>query len=92
MPSRQQISGPLLDSMDAAVMKRLKKTLRGEYAVLASDGWKDESRDSVNGVNLSVSGKLSSLCWRTQVLELLTYLYKDLSCRPYLGYITQKRW
>jgi len=38
MPSCQQISGLLLDSMDAVVTKQLKKTLRGEYAVLASDG------------------------------------------------------
>ncbi len=58
MPSRQQIAGQLLDNANAGVTKRLKKVLRGEYAVLASDGWKDESRDSVNSVNLSVSGKV----------------------------------
>ena len=59
MPSRQQISGQLLDDVDASVLTRLKAMLQGQYAVLASDEWKDESRDSVNGVNLSVSGKVS---------------------------------
>ena len=60
MPSRRQISGPLLDDANAAVTKRLEGVLHGEYAVLASDGWKDQSRDSVNGVNLSISGKVTS--------------------------------
>lgn len=59
MPTRQQISGPLLDDANVAVTKRLKEALRDEYAVLASDGWKDESRNSVNGVNLSIGGKVS---------------------------------
>ena len=58
MPSRRQISGQLLDNANAAVTKRLEGALRGKYAVLASDGWKDQSRDSVNGVNLSISGKV----------------------------------
>ena len=34
--------------------------MHGEYAVLASDGWKDQSRDAVNGVNLLISGKVTS--------------------------------
>ena len=58
LPSRQQISGQLLDKANERVTKRLKVLLRGQYAVLAADGWKDESRDSVNGVNLSVGGKV----------------------------------
>lgn len=58
MPSRRQIAGHLLDNANVAVMERLKGTLCGEYAVVASDGWKDESRDSVNGVNISVIGKV----------------------------------
>ncbi|GLB45578.1 putative protein of unknown function (DUF 659) [Lyophyllum shimeji] len=57
MPSRKQISGPLLDNANVEVTNRLRVELRGEYAVIASDGWKDDSRDSVNGVNLSVGGK-----------------------------------
>ena len=61
MPSRQQLSGRLLDEANTGVTKWLKEILRGEYAVLASDGWKDESRDSVNGVNISVGGKVSLL-------------------------------
>jgi len=58
IPSRLQLSGHLLDNADLAVKMRLMEALRGEYAVLASDGWKDESRDSVNGVNISVCGKV----------------------------------
>jgi hypothetical protein len=58
IPSRLQLSGCLLDKADLAVRMRLMEALRGEYAVLASDGWKDESRDSVNGVNISVGGKV----------------------------------
>jgi hypothetical protein len=61
MPNRQQLSGRLLDNANAGVMQHLKQLLWGEYAVLASDGWKDESRDSVNGVNVSVGGKVSSV-------------------------------
>jgi hypothetical protein len=61
IPSRWQLSGRLLDSADAEVKKCLKVVLQGEYAVLASDGWKDESRDSINGVNISISGKVSGL-------------------------------
>jgi hypothetical protein len=41
------------------VTKQLKDILRGEYSVLAADRWKDESRDSINGVNISVGGKVS---------------------------------
>ena len=58
LPSRLQISGQLLDNANQHVTKQLKAALQGEYAVLASDGWKDESRDSVNGVNISVEGKV----------------------------------
>jgi hypothetical protein len=58
MPSRKQISGKLLDNADAKVSKQLKVAWHGKYAVLASDGWKDQSRNSINGVNLSVSGKV----------------------------------
>ncbi|KAF8883353.1 hypothetical protein CPB84DRAFT_1850995 [Gymnopilus junonius] len=57
MPNHQQLSGRLLNDADATVMQCLKQVLQGKYVVLASDGWKDESRDSINGVNISVSGK-----------------------------------
>jgi hypothetical protein len=73
MPSRQQISGKLLDGAHEAVRKRLKGTLQGEYAVLASDGWKDESRDSVNGVNLSVRRKASFMVYSNRSKCLLTF-------------------
>ena len=59
IPSRKEISGQLLNKADTALLKRLKIALHGEYAVMASDGWKDESRNAVNGVNLSVGGKVS---------------------------------
>ncbi|KAF8878171.1 ribonuclease H-like domain-containing protein [Gymnopilus junonius] len=57
IPSRYQISGPLLDDANATVTQNMKKTLRGEYAVIASDGWKDDSRNAITGVNLTVEGK-----------------------------------
>jgi hypothetical protein len=91
MPSRQQISGELLDSAHATVTKRLKGTLQGKYAVLASDGWKDESRDSVNGINLSIGGRVSCL-FPSAVNAYSPFVYKDLSCQSYLGHVTQKRW
>ncbi|KAF8887010.1 hypothetical protein CPB84DRAFT_1816662 [Gymnopilus junonius] len=53
----EDISGNLLDTMDAAVKKQVQAALQGAYAVMASDGWKDELRDAVNGVNLSVDSK-----------------------------------
>ncbi|KAF8982908.1 hypothetical protein BDQ17DRAFT_1336713, partial [Cyathus striatus] len=56
-PSHRQLSGRLLDAEDEAVQKRVKKQLVGQYAVVASDGWKDDSRNSISGVNLSVGGK-----------------------------------
>jgi hypothetical protein len=63
MPSCQQISSQLLDSAHETVTKWLKAMLQDEYAILASDGWKDELRDSVNSVNLSVRGKVSFLVY-----------------------------
>ncbi len=58
LPSHQQISGQLLNKANERVTKWLKVVLRDQYAVLAADGWKDESRDSINGVNLSIGGKV----------------------------------
>jgi hypothetical protein len=58
LPLRQRISGQLLNKANERVTKQLKVVLRGQYAVLAADGWKDESRDSINGINLSVGGKV----------------------------------
>ncbi|KAG6898903.1 hypothetical protein C0993_002949 [Termitomyces sp. T159_Od127] len=57
MPSQKQISGQLLDKANDVVADQLKTSLQGKYAVLTSDGWKDESRNAVTGVNLSVDGK-----------------------------------
>ncbi|KAF5387115.1 hypothetical protein D9615_001638 [Tricholomella constricta] len=57
IPSRQQISGKLLDDADLVVTKQLKSLLNGQYGVLAADGWKDDSRNAINGVNVSVGGK-----------------------------------
>jgi len=79
MPSRRQLSGRLLDDANSGVIKRLKEVLRGEYAVLASDGWKDESRDSVNGVNISVGGKVSLFQLVAQVNSLLNFAHRPIS-------------
>jgi len=78
MPSRQQLSGRLLDDANSGVIKRLKEVLRGEYAVLASDGWKDESRDSVNGVNISVGGKVSLFQLAAQENSLLDFAHRPI--------------
>lgn len=59
-------------------MKQLKGALHGEYAVLAADGWKDQSRDSVNGVNLSISGKVRFILNSEYNLNLLAF-GKDVS-------------
>ncbi|KAL0564419.1 hypothetical protein V5O48_017626 [Marasmius crinis-equi] len=57
MPSRQQIGGKLLDEAHGKVVEKLKGLLKGKYATLGSDGWKDESRDSVKGVNVTCEHK-----------------------------------
>lgn len=58
MPSRQQLSGDLLNQADGEVRRRVKAELKGQYVVLTADGWKDDSRNAVNGVNASVHGKV----------------------------------
>ena len=58
MPSRKQVAGQILDNANSEVLKRLKAELQGKYAVMTSDGWKDDSRNAVSGVNLSVGGKV----------------------------------
>lgn len=90
MPSHQQISGQLLDDADAAVIKQLRKELQGEYVVMASDGWKDKSRDSINGVNISVSGKVRNISSDYMYNDLPTH--EDISYQPDLGHITQEGW
>ena len=82
MPSRRQLSGRLLDDANSGVIKRLKEVLRGEYAVLASDGWKDESRDSVNGVNISVGGKVSLCQLAAHVNSLFHRHISSISSSP----------
>lgn len=59
IPSRIQLAGKILDEENERVQKQLKKQVKGQYAVVSSDGWKDVSRDSINGVSLSVAGKVS---------------------------------
>ena len=58
MPSRQQLSGDLLNQANGEVRRRVKAELKGQYVVLTADGWKDDSRNAVNGVNASVHGKV----------------------------------
>ena len=78
MPSRHQLSGRLLDRANDKVTDRVKALLRGQYAILTADGWKDELRNAVNGVNLSVNGKvrscLSNGTLKTYNLPIKTYL------------------
>ena len=61
MPSCQKISGRLLNNANIALTDWLKKDLTNQYVVLASDGWKDDSKISVTGVNITVGGKVSNL-------------------------------
>ena len=61
MPSHQQISGWLLNNANIALTDQLKKDLANQYVVLASDSWKDDSKISVTGVNITVGGKVSNL-------------------------------
>ena len=61
MPSCQKISGRLLYNANIALTDWLKKALTNQYVVLASDGWKDDSKISVTGVNITVGGKVSNL-------------------------------
>jgi hypothetical protein len=44
--------------VDVAVTEWLKVELQGKYMVMMLDGWKDDSRNAVMGVNLSVGGKM----------------------------------
>lgn len=81
IPSRLQIAGDLLDKADSAVRKRVRAELKGKYAVLAADGWKDDSRNAVNGVNVSVDGKVSQ--YHTSV-ECCTHWF-DPRNRPFLS-------
>lgn len=75
MPSRHQISGPLLNSANDRVTDRVKVLLQGQYAVLTADGWKDESRNAVNGVSLSVNRKVKS-CLNDGILKTYNLLAK----------------
>ncbi|KAF4590493.1 hypothetical protein EYR38_009794 [Pleurotus pulmonarius] len=54
IPSRDVLSGRLLKEESAEIEKRLKLVLAGKYAVLATDGWKDISRNAIAGINVSV--------------------------------------
>lgn len=58
MPLCKQFLGQLLDDENMVVMKQVKAELWGKYAIMASDGWKDDSRNLINGVNLSIQGKV----------------------------------
>ncbi|KAK1234446.1 hypothetical protein PQX77_002350 [Marasmius sp. AFHP31] len=57
MPLHQQIGGKLLDEAHIGVVELLKSILKGKYVTLGSDGWKDESRNSVKGGNVTCKHK-----------------------------------
>ena len=78
MPLRHQLSGRLLDRANDKVMDQVKVLLWGQHAILTADGWKDKSRNAVNGVNLSVNRKVRSCLYngmlKTYNLPIKTYL------------------
>ena len=90
IPNRLQVSGKLLDEEEAAVTKELKKLLHGKFAVVTSDGWKDESRDSVTGVNLCVEGKVRVVPFIEAMAAGL--IFSDVPCGPDSGHRAQKGW
>ncbi|KAJ6615716.1 hypothetical protein B0H10DRAFT_2435314 [Mycena sp. CBHHK59/15] len=55
IPSREVISGRLLDAASAEVEKTLQGALKGQNVVLSTDSWKDDSRNSITGVNVVTS-------------------------------------
>ena len=58
MLSCKQIASQILNDANSEVLKQLKVELQGKYAVMSSDGWKDDLRNSVSSVNLSVGRKV----------------------------------
>ncbi|KAE9402348.1 hypothetical protein BT96DRAFT_991320 [Gymnopus androsaceus JB14] len=57
IPERRELAGCLLNDEHAIIDEDLHKILEGEYVVLATDGWKDKSRNSVTGVNASIGSQ-----------------------------------
>ncbi|KAF7368096.1 DUF659 domain-containing protein [Mycena sanguinolenta] len=57
IPSREVLAGSLLDSASADVEKNLRAALKNKYVVLSTDGWKDDSRNPITGVNVTLDGK-----------------------------------
>ncbi|KAJ6543742.1 hypothetical protein DFH09DRAFT_1088606 [Mycena vulgaris] len=53
LPARDVISGTLLNNASAEVEKNLRAELKTQYVVLSSDGWKDDSRNPITGVNVT---------------------------------------
>ncbi|PBK94194.1 hypothetical protein ARMGADRAFT_1098847 [Armillaria gallica] len=56
IPSRKVLSGRLLDREYDRVQEELKEEMKGKYVSISSDGWKDNSKNSVTGVDASVNG------------------------------------
>ncbi|KAJ7903186.1 ribonuclease H-like domain-containing protein [Mycena leptocephala] len=54
---RDVVSGTLLDAASAEVEKKLREALCRKYAMLSTDGWKDDSRNPITGVNVTSGGK-----------------------------------
>ncbi|KAF8209248.1 ribonuclease H-like domain-containing protein [Mycena galopus ATCC 62051] len=55
MPTDKVVSGRLLDEEVVKVDKKVVKALKGKYATISSDGWKEKY--SVTGVDATVGGK-----------------------------------
>ncbi|KAJ6564027.1 hypothetical protein B0H19DRAFT_1233169 [Mycena capillaripes] len=54
-PSRDVLSGSLLDQLHDTVEKKLRANLKGKRCVLMTDGWKDDSRNPITGANVATS-------------------------------------
>ncbi|KAH9964092.1 ribonuclease H-like domain-containing protein [Russula compacta] len=64
IPSRKTLAGHLLDEQSSKVEQKLQQALKGRYHIssypdfhTSSDSWKDSSKNSINGVNISVDFK-----------------------------------
>ncbi|KAF8194386.1 ribonuclease H-like domain-containing protein [Mycena galopus ATCC 62051] len=53
MPSRRQLSGPLLKRASARVDAEITDIVKGEDVLLCTDGWRSVTKDNVGGVHLN---------------------------------------
>ena len=61
LPTRQTLSGPVLDSVYDAELERAAGQVEGKYGTVCIDGWSSITAEPVIGISLSVAGR-SFLC------------------------------